>query len=371
METVQHQSNPRRRVTIADIALRAGVSKGAVSYALNGRPGISEATRRRILDISEELGWYPNSAARALSAAHAGACGLVLTRPARTLAFEPFFMGLMAGIEAELSSRSVALTIQVVDDLEAEMAVYRRWWAEHRVDGVLVKDLWVLDPRIEQIEQLGLPAVVIGGPEGTGNLSAIWSDDGGGVIEVVRYLARLGHVRIARVAGLPEFLHTEIRTEAFLATMKELSLSPQVVTTDYTAESGAQVTRQLLSDRRPPTAIVYDNDVLAVAGLGVAHEMGLLVPSDVSLVGWDDSLYTQAVHPPLTAVKRDIVAMGAHAARALLALLDDGVSTREGEPAGQLIVRGTTARPSGVTLAPPRATRGVARRQRRAASGGA
>jgi DNA-binding LacI/PurR family transcriptional regulator len=358
-------------VTIADIAVRAGVSKGAVSYALNGRPGISDATRRRILEISEDLGWYPNSAARALSAARAGACGLVLARPARTLAFEPFFMGLMAGIEAELSSRSVALTIQVVDDLEAEMAVYRRWWAEHRVDGVLVKDLWVDDPRIEQIEQLGLPAVVIGGPEGTGNLSAVWSDDGGAVIEVVRYLARLGHVRIARVAGVPEFLHTETRTEAFLATMAELSLSPQVVTTDYTAESGAQVTRQLLSDRRPPTAIVYDNDVLAVAGLGVAHEMGLSVPADVSLVGWDDSLYTQAVHPPLTAVRRDIVAMGAHAASALLALISEGVVTRIGEPSGQLIPRGTTSRPFSAVAAPARAPRLVTPRPRRATNSGA
>ncbi len=371
VETVQHQNNPRRRVTIADIALRAGVSKGAVSYALNGRPGLSEPTRRRILEISEELGWYPNSAARALSAAVAGACGLVLSRPARTLAFEPFFMELMAGIEAELSSRSVALTIQVVDDLEAEMAVYRRWWAEHRVDGVLVKDLWVVDPRISQIEQLGLPAVVIGGPEGTGSLSAVWSDDAGAVVEVVRYLARLGHVRIARVAGVPEFLHTEIRTEAFLATMAELSLSPEVVTTDYTAESGAQVTRQLLTNRRPPTAIVYDNDVLAVAGLGVAHEMGLSVPADVSLVGWDDSLYTQAVHPPLTAVRRDIVAMGMHAASALLALIGDGTVTRVGEPSGQLIPRGTTARPPAVASAPARRPRVVASRQRRTTNNGA
>jgi DNA-binding LacI/PurR family transcriptional regulator len=307
-------------------------------------------TRTRILEISEELGWYPNSAARALSAARAGACGLVLARGAHTLAFEPFFMQLMGGIEAELSSHSVALTIQVVDDIEAEMAVYRRWWAEHRVDGVILIDLRIVDPRVRQIEELGLPAVVIGGPEGTGSLSAVWSDDAGAVIDVVRYLARLGHERIARVAGVPDFLHTEIRTEAFLTTMAELSLAPQLVTTDYMAESGARATRQLLTDRRPPSAIVYDNDVLAVAGLGVAHEMGLLVPRDVSLVAWDDSLYTQAVHPPLSAVTRDIVAMGMHAAQALLTSLDEGSATRMGEVTGQLIPRGTTAAPARSTV---------------------
>ncbi len=251
---VTEKTDLLHRVTIADIALRAGVSKGAVSYALNGRPGISEVTRQRILKIADDLGWYPNSAARALSGARAGACGLVLARPARTLAFEPFFMELIAGIEAELSRRSIGLTLQVAHDVEAEMAIYHRWWAERRVDGVLVVDPRLEDPRIKQIERLGLPAVVIGGPDGIGGLSAVSSDDAGAIVDVVRYLARLGHERIARVAGVPEFLSTEVRTEAYVATVMELSLPPRVVTTDFMAESGARVTRQLprtRSRRRP------------------------------------------------------------------------------------------------------------------------
>ena len=97
----------RDRVTIRDIAERAGVSKVAVSYALNGQPGVSAATRERIVSIADELGWYPNRAARALSGARADACGLVLARPARTLALEPFFMEFIAGVESELArSRS-------------------------------------------------------------------------------------------------------------------------------------------------------------------------------------------------------------------------------------------------------------------------
>lgn len=334
-----------RRVTIADIAERAGVSKGAVSYALNDRPGISANTRRRILGIADELGWYPSSAARALSASRAGACGLVLARPARTIAFEPFFMDLLAGIEAELASHSVGLTLQVVHDVEAEMTVHRRWWAERRVDGVLVIDLRLDDPRIAQIEQIGLPAVVVGGPHGTGSLSAVWSDDAGVVVDVIRYLAGLGHERIARVAGLQAFRHTEVRTQSYLATMAELGFSPTVVTTDYMAESGAAVTRELLSSSKAPTAIVYDNDVLAVAGLGAAHELGRSVPGDVSLVAWDDSLYCQVVHPPLTALTRDIHAHGAHAAAALLALVESGTTTRTSEPRGVLTLRDSTGPP--------------------------
>ena len=103
-----------KRPTIADIARRAGVSKGAVSYALNGQPGVSEATRAKILAIADEIGFNPNSAARALSGARARAVGLTICRPARILGLEPWFMGLISGFEAELGARSYALTLQVV-----------------------------------------------------------------------------------------------------------------------------------------------------------------------------------------------------------------------------------------------------------------
>src|SRR6478735_2716248 len=118
------RSQGARRVTIADIAQHAGVSKGAVSYALNGQPGVSADTRARILAIANELGWYPNRAARALSASRADACGLVIARPARMLALEPFFMEFVSGVEAELSARSVALTIQLAHDPAEEIVIY-------------------------------------------------------------------------------------------------------------------------------------------------------------------------------------------------------------------------------------------------------
>ena len=181
------------RTTIKDIAERAGVSKGAVSYALNGRPGVSDETRARILVIADELGWYPNRAARALSAARADACGFVLARPARTIALEPFFMEFIAGVESELATRSIALTLQLVRDVREEIAVYQRWYGEHRVDGVLVVDLRLDDPRVDELVRLGLPAVVVGGPLENRVLPAVWHDEAAVVTEAIRYLAALGH----------------------------------------------------------------------------------------------------------------------------------------------------------------------------------
>jgi DNA-binding LacI/PurR family transcriptional regulator len=356
---LRDQAQRARRATIRDIAEQAGVSKGAVSYALNGRPGVSDGTRERILEIARELGWYPNRAARALSAERADACGLVLARPAKTLALEPFFMEFIAGVESEFSAKSVALTIQLVESVEDEIEVYRRWWGEQRVDGVLVADLRQNDTRIDELSRLGLPAVVIGGPVENGAIPAVWHDEAGVVIEAVRYVAALGHSRIARVAGVEEFVHTAQRTEGFLSVMHELGLEAEVVATDYSAESGARATRKLLSAPEAPSAIIYDSDLLAVTGLGVAQQMGFAVPDDVSIVGWDDSLISQVVHPPLSAITRDIVAYGATASRHLLEVIEGRTTADVETLRGELTPRGSTG--------PARATDGQPVRRRRSA----
>jgi DNA-binding LacI/PurR family transcriptional regulator len=335
-----------KRATIADIAQRAGLSKGAVSYALNGLPGVSESTRQRVLKLAAEMGWRPNSAARALSASRAGALGLVMARPASTLGVEPFFMKLLSGIENTLAAHSAALVLQVVPDHDAEVEAYRRWWAERRVDGIFLIDLRIEDKRVLVLEELGLPAVVIGGPGHHGRLPAVWSDDASAMAMVVEYLAALGHRRVARVAGPSGLLHTELRSQAFgeVATRLELA-SAVTVATDYSPEQGAQATRRLLSGSARPSAVIYDNDVMAVAGTSVAHEMGVAVPGDLSIVAWDDSVLCQIVHPPLTVLSRDIMAYGTRAAERLLALLD-GDSVGDFEDAmPRLITRGSTARP--------------------------
>jgi DNA-binding LacI/PurR family transcriptional regulator len=336
-----------KRPTIADIARQAGVTKSAVSFALNDRPGVSQATRERILTIAEELGWQPSSAARALSDGRAGALGLVVDRPARTLGIEPFFMQLISGIEGELAARDVALLLQVTADREAQLGSYRRWWAERRVDGVFLVDLRVDDPRVELVKELGMPVIVIGGPDGLAGLPGVWNDEKGPQRAVVEYLAALGHRRIARVAGLPELSFTAVRTGAFETAARELSLTPVTVTTDYSGEQGARATRSLLASAEPPTAIVYDNDIMAVAGLAVATEMGVAVPDRLSLVAWDDSVLCRLVHPPLTAVSLDIPAYGAHVARRLLDQVAGEVAESVCNATPVLVPRGSTAPPRG------------------------
>jgi DNA-binding LacI/PurR family transcriptional regulator len=334
-----------KRPTISDIARRAGVTKAAVSFALNGQPGVSATTRERILAIAEEIGFEPNSAARALSDGRAGAYGLVIDRPARLLGMEPFFMQLISGIQAELSGGQTALLFTTAEDQAAEIAMYRSWWAQRRVDGVFLVDLQIGDQRVPVLEELRMPAVVIGAPVGAGSLTAVWEDDAAATHAVVEHLTGLGHIRLARVTGIPRFWHTKIRTDAFKAAAAAAGAEAVCVEADYTGEHGAAATRRLLRSKRPPTAILYDNDIMAVSGLSAATAMGVDVPGELSIVAWDDSPLCALVHPPLAALTRDIAAYGAHAARTLIQLAD-GVTVDNVEAAPPVLTaRGSTASP--------------------------
>ncbi len=332
-----------RRITIADIAREAGVSTGAVSYALNDRPGVSEATRARILATAAELGWAPSSAARSLSGARTETVGLVLARDPAMLGIESFYMQFLAGIESELSRRSYALLLQVVPDRETELRAYRTWRAARRVDGVILVDPGVEDPRVRMFaEPDALPAVVVGDPSLAGGLTCVWTDDAAAVRESVRYLRAVGHRRIARVTGVETFGHTGIRDAAFRDEVATLGAEGAVVRTDYSAVQGAAATRTLLTRDEAPTAIIYDNDVMAVAGLGVASELGLRVPRDVSIIAWDDSPLCEATYPRLSALSHDVTRYGAHVARRLF----DRIG---GEVGGSFLDSTPTLRPRGTT----------------------
>ena len=336
------------RVTIKDVAARAGVSIGAVSLALNNRPGVSAATAERIRAAADDLGWAPNQAAKALAGhRHTDTVGLVLTRPARQLGLEPFYMEFISGIESVLEQHSHALLLRLARDGAQEIGIQRDWWQARRITGSIVVDLRTDDPRVPAMAKLGIPAVAVGHPDLVADrMPAVWTDDATAVQHAVRYLAVLGHRRIARVGGDPDFGHTAIRTRALKDTARELGLEPpRTITTDFSGEEGARATRALLVGPDRPTALLYDNDIMAVAGLSVAQEMGLHVPRDVSIIAWDDSQLCRLTRPTLSALGHDIFAFGAHAARNLLNVVDRTATNPGPVPIPVLTPRGSSAPP--------------------------
>lgn len=331
------------RPTITDVARAAGVSKGAVSFAFNNRPGIAPETRERILETARQLGWSPSSRARALSVSRSFAVGLVMARPPETLRADPFFPSFIAGLEVELSARDYALLLQVVPEHETEHESYRRLAEGGRVDGVFVTDLYVDDPRPALLAELGLPAVIVGPALGEAFWPAVGVDDGPGVVAAVEHLIAHGHSRIAHVAGPGSMVHGQSRRRAWSDTLSAAGLPEgPCVETDFSAEAGAAATRQLLELPDPPTAIVYANDLMAVAGLAVAAAKGVDVPTQLSIVGYEDTELGAHLQPPLTTVSTDVIGWGRAAAKRLLELVDEQPPTDSPLEAPQLVVRGST-----------------------------
>lgn len=338
------------RLTSSDIARMAGVSVSAVSLALNGRPGLSDSTRSRILRIADEVNWRPHRAARALKGATSDVAGLVVARPARTLGVEPFFAQLMSGLQSRLSQNAISLQLLIVEDTAAEIATYRRWAAENRVAGTVLLDLAVDDPRPAVLADLGIPTIAIGGAGEPWPVTSVWADDYGAMTALASYLVALGHRRFGYVGGTATYEHTRRRFAAITDVADRHGLDVSTIATDFSDEQGAQATRALLSSSERITALIYDSDVMAVAGLGVATEMGVSVPEDLSVASFDDSVLTRITHPAITCLTRDTFALGSLVADELLTTVSgDGqrpVSIQA--PTPKLLVRGSTARPGAV-----------------------
>jgi DNA-binding LacI/PurR family transcriptional regulator len=332
--------------TITDVARAAGVSKAAVSFALNDRPGLAADTRARILAVARELGWTPSLRGRALSVSRALAVGLVIARTPETLGADPFFGYFISGIETVLSERGYALMLQVVGDEATEHESYRQLAANGRVDGVFLTDMRVDDLRPQLLDALRLPTVVIGPAPASGLWSAVNINDQLGITAAVEHLIGLGHRNIAHVAGPTELVHSVSRRNAWERAVSDAGLPPGLcITSDFSAQGGASATSQLLDLDEPPTAIVYANDLMAIAGMSTAISRGVEVPGQLSVTGFDDAPLSAYIQPALTTVRTDVVGWGRAAATQLLAVIDREDGSDIDLPAPEFVIRASTAPP--------------------------
>ncbi|MCU1474225.1 LacI family DNA-binding transcriptional regulator [Amnibacterium sp.] len=323
------------RVTIEVLAERLGLSTASVSYALNGLPGVSATTRTRVLELADELGWRPNVGARALSRARADAVGLLLPRGAEDVGAEPYYMALLAGIESGLAEAGTALMLRFVPD-GADLAVYREWHAEHRVDGVFLTDLRIGDPRPALLDRLGLPYLVHSGHR----IADGWRF--GQELEtslLIDHLAGLGHRTLLHVAGPQTLVHEQERIQEVRRACVAAGIALTTVEADYTHEGAAEVVRAAVQRGPDVSAVLCGNDPMAIGCVRALREAGR--EHRVAVVSWDDSVLCETSFPSITALQRQPYETGRESARLLLSGLSG--SWREPEPSSaRLVIRETS-----------------------------
>jgi DNA-binding LacI/PurR family transcriptional regulator len=301
---------------IREIARRAKVSTATVSRTINRVPTVDPQLAKRVSKVIDEMGYYPNTQARALVSGRSRIFGLIVSEITN-----PFFPEIVQVFEhlAVHHNYEILLSSTVHEPKRMELAVRRM--IERRVDGVAVMTFGMEDALLENPRFRKVPLVFVDVGPARPRISNIRIDYRHGIRQAVQHLAALRHTRIAFVTGPPHLKSALARRTAFQESMREIGLevpSEMLVVGDHTMEGGMAALKKLAALRGRPTAIMCSNDMSAIGVMRESFEMGLRIPQDLSLIGFDDIHLAQFMIPPLTTIQMSQADLGTLSFQALM-----------------------------------------------------
>jgi len=294
------------------VAARAGVGRGTVSRVINGSPRVSEATRAAVEAAVAELGYVPNTAARALAANRTDAIALVVPEPETRFFTEPYFSDMLRGVGAALSDTEMQLLL-IFAGSDRERQRLAQYLAAHRVDGVLLVSVHADDPLPDMLSQLEIPAVISGPRSADETLTSVDSDNYGGARQAVEHLIGRGRRTVAHITGRLDVYGAQRRVDGYRDALREAGheVDELLIEPGDFSEGGGRRAMEALLERRPDLDAVFAaSDVTAAGARQVLREAGRRIPDDVALVGYDDSAIARHMEPPLTSVRQPIEEMG-------------------------------------------------------------
>lgn len=332
------------QITIRHVAKAAGVSITTVSRAINGTGRISNTTRRRVLQYAQDLGYQPNELARSLVGKSTQTIAVIV--PDIT---NPFFPELIKGIETVAGAREylVLLCDSADDPIKAwtDLAALRR----KQVDGIILAGVRLDGNRLAAVTS-GLPVVTVDREVQLPGASVVQSDHRKGAAMATQHLLDLGHRRVAHITGTPGLDVAEARRAGYAEVLELAGVGLDealVMPGGFLEEDGYQAANELIRRNVDFTAVFAANDLSAIGALAAFEEQGLRVPSDVSVVGFDDIHLASYIRPRLTTVRQHICQLGARATEILIDQLwnDDPAEARHETLPVDLVVRDSTAPP--------------------------
>ena len=344
--TAGRTRRPGRGVSMADVARLAGVSSQTVSRVSTGHPSVVESTRQQVLAAMQQLGYRPNSAARALKRGEFRTIGVILFTLATT--GNSRTVEAIAGYAAQ-EGYAITLIPVAVPTQDGVLGAFTRL-GELAVDGIIV----IMEVHLLDAANLNLPPgiqVVVVDSDAGDRYPVVDTDQADGARQAVRHLLELGHETVWHVTGPAESFAGERRTQAWRRTLLEAGRAvPPVQRGDWTADSGYRAGLVLAAEPEC-TAVFAANDQMALGLLRAFHERGRTVPEDVSIVGFDDIPDSGSFIPPLTTVHQDFAEVGRRCVQGLLRQIRD-------EPEGPGTVLVPTRLVLRASTAPPRNRRG-------------
>lgn len=331
-------------MTINDVARTAGVSVATVSKVINGRYGVAVATSARVQEVIDELGYESSLVARSLRSRRTNVIGILVAE------FEPFSTEILKGTSEAIHGSGYELLAYSGGGRAGSNVGWERRYLS-RLSGTLIDGAILVTPTVMEADP-GIPVVAVDPHLGPTGMPTIDSDNAHGALRATEHLLDLGHRRIGFLGGRPDLESAGLREEGYRAALAGagIEVDPSLMRVGgYRPETADAPARELLTMADRPTAIFAANDLSAIQVLEVARELGLRVPQDVSVVGFDNIPESALVEPPLTTVSQPLQRMGAEAITLLLDLMR-GATDRETHMRlpTRLLVRGSTGPPRAV-----------------------
>ena len=316
-------------VSLKTIAEKCGVSTATVSKALNDQKDISEETKSRIRTVAEQLGYFPNAAARSLKTNHSYNLGVLFEEEAGSGLQHEYFSGVLNGLKVQAEKQGYDITF-INTCFENRKMSYLEHCKYRNFEGVAIVCADFNDAGVMELMNSEVPVVTIDYLHH--NCTAVSSNNIQGMEDLVRYIYSQGHRRIAYIHGQQNgSAVTKDRLTSFYRTMDELKLEvpdEYIRTADYLeTREAAKQTKELLNLENPPTCIIYPDDTALIGGRNVIIEMGLRIPKDISVAGYDGTRMSQLLHPKLTTIKQDTEEIGREAAKRLIGSIEKPKTT--------------------------------------------
>jgi LacI family transcriptional regulator len=335
-------------VTIKDIARLANVSHTTVSRALNNSPLINDKTKTRIKRMADELNYTPNVNAKSLVTLRSYNIGLFFSTLSSGTSAN-FFYDVVRGVNMEIKDL-YNLIVKGIDEFENK---FNRVSPLH-YDGIIVMSQTRADRAlIEHAISKQIPVVLLNRDAGDLKVGNILSDDRKGAYQLIDYIIRCGHRRIAIIEGKEGFQSAVQRKDGYLDALKDHGIqasSELCIQGKYDVASGYEAMQVLLKQKFRPTAVFCSNDDMAVGALKAINEAGLQVPEDISVAGFDDNMFAAYLSPELTTVKRPIEQVSREGAVMIMRMIDrkskpgiEGIFNEQISLESKLIVRKSVA----------------------------
>jgi len=314
-------------LTLEDIAKLVGVSRSTVSRVVNDSPNVSEEVRQRVLKVIQSTGFQPNAAARSLASQRSRMIGLVLPRSVSSFFTDPFFPQLTQGIAFGCNNNDLTLSLFLVGNKEDEEKIYPRISRRGLLDGIMVQAGQPNDKLISQLFKSSLPTVMIGRPFDPDGINYIDVDNINAAIKATMHLVSLGYTRIATISGLKGSAVTADRLEGYKKALLNSGFTVDeklIVEGDFTEAGGYTAMKQLLPVK--PDAVFAGSDVMAAGAIRAAQEVGLRVPEDLGVIGFDDVPLSSITSVQLTTIRQPILRLGIKAVELLIDVIENGIT---------------------------------------------